>query len=148
MRSSVAELNNTGNSLIQQSCLPILVMKLWLNHWELPSSQSHLFICIKLERTFNLKIQIQYCFYLSLLQILFYTPCEIVCWILDSAITGTTSCWSCFSTALDAKTTCGLGYDWMFLWWVIWSYDSPSSSLKPRVALYRAILEMLKVLKA
>lgn len=61
MQSSIAELNNTENSLIQQYCIPILVMKLWLNHWELPASQCHLFLCIKLEGTFNLKIQIQYC---------------------------------------------------------------------------------------
>lgn len=146
MQSSVAELNNTGNSLIQQCCLPILVMKLWLNHWELPARQCQLFLC-KLEGTFNLKIQIQYCFYLSLLQTLFYTPCGAVCWIPDSSITGGTF-YAEVVSALDAKTPCGLGYDWRFLWWGIWSYDSPSSSLKPKVILYRAILEMLKVLKA
>lgn len=50
MQSSVAELNNTGNSLIQPSCIPILVMKLWLNHWELTASQCHLFLCIKLKK--------------------------------------------------------------------------------------------------
>lgn len=55
MQSSVAELNDTRNSLIQQICILFLVEKLWLNHWELPAIQCHLFPCIKLEKTFNLK---------------------------------------------------------------------------------------------